>query len=229
MSAGKSDYDIWMFVLLNFMRTVHTIKPAVVTAVNGAKLNCRITTKTRFSAQREEIDQPDCIDIPYFLLSARRGDAVISMPIAIGDPVVVLFSDRAFGDLLETDATEPITNPSVSTHGYNPVLALPSFLTATDVLEDYSGDIAIKNGNSLVRIASDGVITATGSTFNFGDGSDNLFDLLRQLSAQVNSLSTALAGHVHSSSGAGTPTNAATFTTIASTVNTITTKVNNLS
>lgn len=227
MSAGYSDYDVWMYFMTNFMRSVHTIKPAVITSVEGNRVRCRITTKTRYSSNREEADQPD-IEVPYLIVSAKRGQARVTVPLTAGDLVVVLFSDRSYGDLLETDGQEIMYNPSKTNHNYDPILAIPCFLTTPDT-DTYSEDVKVVHGDGSLSINAEGELIARGSRFDFGSDSQNLFDLLGQLSTQVGNLTTALSGHTHSSSGAGTPNpTTPTFASISSAVGTITTNINNL-
>lgn len=142
-----------------YLRETHSIKPAVVTAVDhGAnKLNAKILTDT-YVGSGTNIPHPDVFDVPFFILSANAGAAKITMPLATGDVVLILFSDRDYEDYLTTSGKQVVSNNNLRTHDYNPILALPCFYTAASSTNVSSTDISIENGSTTVVIKPDGNI-----------------------------------------------------------------------
>jgi len=142
-----------------YLRETHSIKPAVVTAVDHSanKLNAKILTDT-YVGSGVNIPQPDVFDVPFFILSANAGAAKITMPIANGDVVLILFSDRDYEDYLTTTGNQVVSNNNLRTHDYNPILALPCFYTAASSTDVSSTDISIENASTKVVIKPDGNI-----------------------------------------------------------------------
>ena len=161
----------------NYLRQVHTIKPAIVTKVNHSKntLDAKILTNTKYGSG-VNMPQPDVRNVPFFILSASKGNAKITMPLTPGDNVLILFSDRDYGNLLKTGGSTPVDSKDLKTHEYDPILALPCFYTTPNATEVDSSNIVISNGASSITIAPDGnidvlttadtTITATNLTVN---------------------------------------------------------------
>lgn len=151
--------------LRNALKQVHTIKPAKVVSIDhsGNRLKAKILTDTYYPNDTN-IPQPDVFDVPFFVLSANRGDAKITMPIAVDDLVLILFSDRDYETYLDTDGQSLVKCKNIKTHDYNPILALPSFYTPASATEVSSSDIAIENGSTTIKISPDGDININTST-----------------------------------------------------------------
>lgn len=144
----------------NYLRQVHTIKPAQVVSVNHGSntLTAKIMTDT-YKENGVNIPHPDVVDVPFFILSANAGAAKITMPITPGDLVLILFSDRDYENYLLTSGSSLISSKNPATHDYNPLLALPCFYTAGSSTEVSSTDITIQNGSTTVTVAPDGAVT----------------------------------------------------------------------
>lgn len=161
-----NEFSVWDHIqtfISSYMQKVHTGKPAVVTAVNGNRVDCRILTKTRKDSETEE-EQADVFDIPYLILSAKKGTAKITMPVSIGDNVWIVFSDRDMGELMDTDGQSAVSNPSTITHKYYPAMALPCFFTLPNEIENDASNIVIANGSTVLTMAPDGNVTITAPT-----------------------------------------------------------------
>lgn len=163
MPQEFSPPDIMNLVITDFMRNIHTCKPAVVTAVSGTRVDCQILTKTRFSND-EEIEQSEIFGVPFLVISGKKGTAKITFPVSVGDNVLVLFSDRNFGELLESDGQSAVSGFSKGTHNYDPILALPCFFTSPNEIENDTENVVIANGSTTVVIAPDGNVTITAPT-----------------------------------------------------------------
>ena len=143
----------------DYLRNVHTIKPARVISVDHSnnKLNAEILTDTYYSDETN-VPQPDVYDVPFFILSAARGDAKITMPLAVNDLVLILFSDRDYESYLDTNGQKLVNCANTRTHSYTPILALPCFYTPTSSTPVSNSDIVVSNKTSSITIAPDGNI-----------------------------------------------------------------------
>lgn len=171
--------DIW---LRDRLRQVDTFKPARVLAVKGNRLDARILTKTPYA--EKQVEQPDVFDVPYQILSAKKGAVKITFPISPGDNVMIAFSDRDFGNLMDyTDVqlTE-IQNrgdgtslapdsDDLFTHRYEAIMAFPQWFTEPEEVVVDPNNIVIENQNTNILVSPDGTITM--NTSNFIVNADN--------------------------------------------------------
>lgn len=143
----------------DYLRDIHTIKPARVTAVNHGQntLSADIMTST-YHENDTNIPQPTVEDVPYFILSAGMGSAKITMPINVGDLVVILFSDRDYADYLLGSGNQVRHSTNPATHNYDPLIAFPCFFTQGVSTEVSDTDIVIQNAGTEIRVAPDGDI-----------------------------------------------------------------------
>lgn len=141
----------------HYLRHVHTIKPAKVTKVNHSSnsLDATILTDTYY-ANGTNREHPDVHDVPFFILSANRGNAKITMPLAVGDVVLILFSDRDYETYLDTSGDTKVSSKNIKTHDYSPILAIPSFYTPSSATEVDDTNIVISNGSTSITMAPDG-------------------------------------------------------------------------
>lgn len=160
--------DVLNKFVRNYLRQVHTIKPATVTAVNVATntLSAKILTDTHY-ADGTNMPQPDVFDVPFFILSAARGSAKITMPIVPGDLVLILFSDRDFHNLLETPGTELVNSKEVKTHEYSPILALPCFYTQPTAIPVDPLNIVVSNGTTSLTMQPNGAVNVVAPVTTF--------------------------------------------------------------
>lgn len=215
MATEFGMWDYMRFFVADYLQDVHTIKPGVVIAVNGNTIDCSILTKTRFNSDTEE-EQPDVFGVPFLVISGNRGNAKITMPIQPGDNVLILFSDRNVGELLDSDGQQPVTSYSSLTHNYDPILALPCFFTSPNEIENDTENVVIANGSTTVVIAPDGNVTITAPTVAIEGNATISGDLAVEgditaanvtADTEVTAGSVTLTGHTHLySPGPGSPT-----------------------
>jgi hypothetical protein len=161
--------------------TLSTIIPAKVTKVNYNKnhLNALPLIRTKLSDDSQQ-ESPELYHVPIFILSAGAGSARITLPVKIGDTVLILYSQRSLGNFYLSNGRDVVDAESATTHGSYPILALPGLFTPTTAVPVDSSNIIVENGSTKLTIAPDGNITADCPTFTIngnlivtGDGDFN--------------------------------------------------------
>lgn len=159
----RSGVDILEMFIRNYMRKVHTIKPARVTSVNDDNtLNAEILTRTRMQEGRIS-DFPEVQNVPYMILSGQSGMARITFDIAVGDNVVILFSDRDYAGLLDDGSTVE-TPQSIYTHEFFPLMALPCFFTTPNAKPVEKQKIVIENTATKISVSATGEVEIVAPT-----------------------------------------------------------------
>ena len=93
------------------------------------------------------------------VLSAGAGNSRITLPVKIGDHVVVLMSDRSYSNLIsETLGTVPVDCDEFKTHDLFPILAIPCFFTAKTAKPIDPNNIVIENGSTEISIEPNGKV-----------------------------------------------------------------------
>lgn len=158
-------YDNLLNFMTDYMRHVHTIKPAVVTKVDLTKntLSAKILTSTLYK-DGETTSFPDVKDVPFFVLAGQKGLARITVPVAVGDNVVILFSDRDMGSLLSSKGSSVQDPSQIKTHGFYPLLALPDFFTESNAKVIEADKISIENGITSIKIGATGEVDIVAPT-----------------------------------------------------------------
>lgn len=153
-----SPYQAQKQLIKDALREVATIKPAVVTSVKGQFINARPLTKTRYRKGDQEY-APEVFSVPLMVYSG--GGAVISVPVKAGDMVILLFSDRDTGDLMDTSintSSDGFDANFVDPLKYYPLVAIPCFYSIPDAVSVDSKKITIINGSSKIEVDKDGDI-----------------------------------------------------------------------
>lgn len=151
-----SQYQAQKQLIKDALREVATIKPAVVTSVKGQFINARPLTKTKYRKGPQEY-APEVFNVPLMVYSG--GGAYISVPVKAGDMVILLFSDRDTGGLMETSinvSSDGFDANFVDPLRYYPLVAIPCFYTAPDAVSVDPSKITIINGSSRITVDQDG-------------------------------------------------------------------------
>lgn len=167
MSNTNTPVDIMNKFLLNYMRHVHTIKPALVTKVVGNRVSARILTQTRYKDGHLQ-PFPDVFDVPLMVYSGGMGTSRITVPVASGDMVLVLFSDRDIASLMTGSGTAPSTPDDIKTHEYHPIAALPCIFTLPNEKPIEPNKVVIESGASRIALGVDGMIEIVGTINHTG-------------------------------------------------------------
>ncbi len=141
------------------LRNVHTIKPAIVTKVNGHTVDAKVITTTRFR-DGTQLPMPVFPDIPLMIYSGTKGSARVTVPVSEGDTVLILCSDRDYSDLLDSPVTTDSIFPSDSIEplGINPIMAIPCFFTEPEGTPIDTQNIVVENGSSKITVKPSGDI-----------------------------------------------------------------------
>lgn len=196
-------YESLIEFLLDYNRNVHTIKPAVVTAVNlqANTLDAKILTKTKYKDGQETTFQ-DVFSVPFFILSANQGTARITLPISEGDNVLIFFSDRDLGTLLTDTGNTPASPVEIKTHGYEPVLALPCFFTLPNAKPVTPDAVVIENTGTSIIVGVDGTINIQATTVNLTATTVNSVGTINHTGSFVlNGVPVETHGHIEQGDG----------------------------
>lgn len=144
---------------------VNTAIEGRVTAINHTvnTVDVQPLIRTRKSDGSQET-YPEMVDVPYQILSANAGNARITFPIAIGDLVTVIFSQRDNGHLAGSSGSTPVNAVSNVTHGLYPALAIPCFFTEATAQPVDPTNVVIENGGARISLSPSGDITMNGAT-----------------------------------------------------------------
>jgi hypothetical protein len=183
--------------ILDKLKMLNTIKPAVVTAIAGASVQVKPLTTTKYR-DGTHLACPELFDVPLLQLSTKS--ARIELPVEVGDIVIVLFSDRDIVDLLDRDIRGPdiVFAENSQPLGMYPLVAIPIFLT----------------GASSRPVARNLQITCQGTTITVSDSGVHINGVVtaddiitKDVPEGLNAFATT---HTHLySPGPGTPTETA--------------------
>lgn len=228
-----SFYEIIDDIVDDKLFDLNIAMPATVVSVDAKKR--RVSVQPSF--RRVFVNIPEPVDIPVIqdvpLAEIRANDALISMPIAKGDHVLLIFSQRDLTDWKKTGGRDV---PATSRRNHlSDAIALPCLYPSDHAIDvdpnalvvRYGGSrISLKKSESLKLEAVNAKLDMTkDGKFYVGNGTVELLDLLNQTLTQIqNTLDGILALTVLAPSGTtSTPINSATFTAIKSNVSSIAT------
>lgn len=160
------------------------------------RANVKPMVQRRYSGVDKPVDLPVVVGVP--LVEMRCGRAFLSLPLAKGDPVLMVFSDRALDNWIGSAGAAPVDPLDVRMHDLTDAFAIPG---GWPILK--SGNRPGANPDAL------DLQVEPGTKFLIGNGAVELFDQLDQIIAQLEDISTGLIAtlitHTHTSSGAGPP------------------------
>ena len=187
--------------IFNRLNDLNCCIPATVESIDKqtSKINAKPLLKAYVDGQLTEL--PVLIDIPLFQF--MTSNFIIRTPVNAGDYVLLIFADYDMQNLVLTgELRDPNTD---DIHALNDAIAIPLGLNP------FNNNLPAENENDLVIAQKDYtskiVIKQNGDITVETDGSIFLgSDSATQGVPLGTSLKTWLDGHVHSSSGAGSPT-----------------------
>lgn len=181
-----------------------------IVSFEAAKQTAVVSLAVVRQVGNETTEYPLLVDVPLFVL--RGGTAVLWMPIAVGDPCLVLFNDRDIDNWFATGAAAVPNSPRV--HSLADGLALVGFSSlASLIAPPDAGTMRLSYGTSFFAITNAGQVLAESSQ----GGNISLTDKVRianaslTLKAGIDTLCSALTAWVNT--GGSTP-NAATIAAI---------------
>ena len=187
--------------------------------VPGTRLvNVRPMIATRYYERDEITDLPIIQRVP--LVEPRTASAFISLPIKRGDPVLMVFGDRALENWIKSDGSIPVEPLDIRQHDLTDAFAIiggwPEAMTGNRPGENPDDlDIQVEPGVKIL----------------IGNGADELLDILDQIVDLFENVSTGIMTsyqtHNHAG-GANPPTDAATWASALSSLTAIRAKLSNL-
>ena len=157
--ANRFDVVLENFIE-NYMRSVYSILPCEVTAVNYdvPSVDCKPLCYD-VNNEGQTIKIADILDVPLFVYSAQKGKVRITMPVVVGDKVAVLLSDADTSNvMINPTGDQPVVFKK--RNDLYPLMALPCFFTPAASGSISSTDILIENGSAKAQIKPDGNIFA---------------------------------------------------------------------
>lgn len=230
LDSFKSD----LFASLN----AHKI--GTVQAFNPINQTVSVQISSLVQVGSQTLAYPLLTDCPLFILSG--GGATLTLPIAIGDPCLVLFNDTNIDTWFATGNTSTPNTPR--THDLSDGIALVGIRNSANAITDYDATKAsLAFAGSKVTIAPDGSVQMLGPTGSYisinssgnvsivtsagalvgvgGSGKITMYNGAANLKTTLDALCDTLTSWVNT--GGSTP-NAATLTAIAA----VKTQVDNL-
>lgn len=142
-----------MVVMSVLKNEVHTIKPAKLVNVNyknGTAL-VKPLTVTKFADGRQ-MEEIEAMDVPLFILSGNAGTAKISMPVKPNDNCWLLYSDRDYGNFLNSDGKTVVNSTDRTPFGRKPIGAIVGLFTQANPVEIDPDNILVQNGSTSMKV-----------------------------------------------------------------------------
>lgn len=191
-----TDAEALSTIYLDMMLSVRTSIPGIVkkvNVVNGALISIdvqvtifkMVTDKTGLGVIQEEI--PTIRGVPFVVPWGKGAGLLLSVPLAVGDDVLVLFADRSIDNWQSTGKASAPAEPVIPrTHDLTDAIAIPGIfndVTAKGVSSYENQSIALRNtaGNVSIKVSQDAAImdysgstvtvNSAGITLSCGDSS----------------------------------------------------------
>jgi hypothetical protein len=123
-------------VILNAIRSaqleINTAMPATVTSYDNATQTCTVqpSFKRIFIRNEQVVSRAEISDVP--VMFQRAGSYSFTYPIAAGDPVLLIFSQRSLDDWLDFGGEVVLTDTRL--HNINDAIAIPGLFPATGAM-----------------------------------------------------------------------------------------------
>lgn len=203
--------------------------PAVVTNYDASKRKARVKPQVNRTYNGEPLEMPEIDSVPVIFPSG--GGATLSMPLKVGDTVLVVFSDRSIEEWSQNGILS--TPKDRRSHAVSDAFCIPGLYSfkevdavdANDVVLSYggtemritaSGDWIVKAGASELKVVQNGAITLSASKIAAGSQVAEMVDILQQALQALGRATTPLAP-----SGAAPLSEVATFNQLAARIGTI--------
>lgn len=198
MSGTVSDIDLFELAISARLRNLHVAMPARVERydIDRDAVDVQPVLQRHVPSADREDGTPALETLPLIysvpLVRPRGAGFFIGIPIAVGDFVLLVFSER---DLGQWRATGSISNPGDQReHSLSGAMAIPGIFPV--------GDGPVDVNNSAIEIGMvDGSfrVTFTSSRMEVGGVAD-----AAALASKVKALETAIVAHTHAVTGATT-------------------------
>jgi hypothetical protein len=134
------------------MQSLHVSIPATIVSYDSAARTCSVKLNSHQRIRETEIQLPVIDDVPVCF--PRAGSAIIELPVTIGDPVLVIVSDRALDNWRGTGQSIEPDDPRC--HNLNDAIVLPmgvypdvSVAPTTKITIKSNGDVVLDTPASV--------------------------------------------------------------------------------
>lgn len=165
----KQLVDVLMVAIGHALADLHTATIARVTGVNAATINCRPVINRVIDG--ESIALPEFVDVP--VLTAQGGGSYTAYPVAVGDYVLLVFTERCFDRWWNGQDNQPPLelrmhdySDGVALLGLNPLAGLIPIPTTIKQVGDTVQEGDYTHTGNLTRT---GNVTVTGDLTLTGD------------------------------------------------------------
>lgn len=150
---------------------VHTAMPGVIVSYDSSKQQAQVQPSLQRKFAGGTVSAlPPISNVP--VVHPRGGTASILLPIAAGDPCLLIFSERSLDNWKSQGG---ISDPAdTRKHHLSDAFCIPGGSAFNGSVAGDSSDLIIKNGTSVITIKPSG-------KFKVSNGTNELFDLIDQL------------------------------------------------
>lgn len=192
--------DVLVNAITSLISNINTAMPAKVLSYNASNQTATVQPmyKRKFS-DNSEAALPVLNNVP--VLFPRTKDAFLSLPIAAGDFVLLVFSQRSLDDFL---ARGEILSPTDSReYSINDAIAIPGLFPSSQTILASAQDVVLCNKDAKILLKEDGRFLIEGV-------SEELLSVLIDLIQAIIDM------RINTMLGAQMPVNLATFMNIKS-------------
>lgn len=200
---------------------LHVAMPAVIKRYDATTQLCDALPAVKMrkiDADGNAFEQPypTLLDVP--VLFPRAGDFFISMPLAAGDTVLLVFCDHAIDPWL-VDGGENLSSQDTRSHDLSDAVAIPCVWPSNRALKSASANqICVGIDNSTqVKVTGGGAPTVAvqhpNKALKSATIAEEMKTLYDSLQTQLNTLKTDYSAHIHTAQGPTSPTTPPTVPT----------------
>ena len=170
MSSVDNEVRILNDIIASRLSEVFTQIPAKVTDVSMiAEGKPFINAEPLINTKRSDgtyYELAEVLEVPLMVYSANNGIAKLTMPIKVGDTVMLLYSMRDTEDYLTKDRTTVANAEYLQTLSEYPIMAIPCGYTQSDAVEVDPDNILFENDKIKIVMKPDGEMTIDNDNFN---------------------------------------------------------------
>ena len=191
MSSTPTFIEALTRILDNKLRAVNNALPAKIVTYDAVKQLASVKPLlNRKLKDNTELVLPVINNVPVML--PRTANAIISLPIAVDDKVLLVFCDRSLDEWLSSgNEVFPSDNRM---HSFSDAIAIPGLYDFSSTSDASTNDLLIKHKESKITILANGDIKisagATGK-IAIGNDSEELLAILDDILTEIQAITTA--------------------------------------
>ena len=135
--------------LKGFKGTIFTSEPARVLQYNPSTQKADVQPLVNFLFSNGTVrEKPTIYSVPIVFPSSNK--SAFTFPIAVGDTVLLMYSQSSLDPLLAQTAVDTLTPFEKSTHNYNEAIAIPGFFSFPRAINDPLKHTLVHDTDDLV-------------------------------------------------------------------------------